>query len=802
MLNNYFKIITRNIAKNKFYSFINIFGLAVGISASTLIALFVVNELSYDNYHEKKEKIYRLTTVMDFNGKMDVALSNYAAAPTLQKEYPEVVSYARFFGGGREVEIKIGETIFNETNLWFTDSCVFSVFSYDFIHGDVNTALSAPNSIVIVSSLARKLFGKTDVLGTRLKLNNSFLTITGVISDPPKNSEIQINGLTSLSTLPQRFHDAYNEDWFRIGFYSYLLMNEPISPKSFKPKLAKLNETYVKPWAEANGVVASHDYSITPLSEVHFDVGHDYDLPKGNKNNIYMFTALALFLLLIAAFNYINLTLAQQSKRSKEVGVRKTLGASKKSLMRQFLIESLFFTSIAVILGLALTELFLEKFNALSGKDIHSSDIFNPQVIFFEIGILIFLGILAGAYPSLILSSLKPVTVLSSGKSQEGKIGLFRKSLILLQFLFSLFMISGTFLIGDQMEYMRSVNLGFDRKNLISINLPADTSDRRTIETWVEALSNDSRIVSYSRSSLPTGNSGELMFRIEKSNEMTETTVKCLFVDEHFIEVLNLSIREGRNFSRDFPTDRTSGFIVNQTAAESFGWKDKALNKRIQWGLLNNGQAQYDGNIIGTVNDFNFMSLHNPLEPLILCYNPNGGNNLSVRLASGNYSNTLKDLESSWNKILPDYPFDYSFFDQDLEQNYVEETKVFSVFTYFSAISIVLACLGLFSLLSFSIQTRAREIGIRKVLGASLANLSWIIAKDFFVLLCLAFAISTPLAYFLWNNWQQDFAYQAPLNIFSFILAYALTILLALLAVIYHSWKISKSNPIIALREE
>ncbi len=802
MYKNYFKIILRNIAKNKLYSFVNIIGLAVGISASTLIALFVIDELSYEKHNENLDRIYRVTTVMDFNGPMDVALTNMALAPTLKKDYPEVESYARFFGGNREVEIGFDKTIYSETNIWFTDSCVFDVFTYDFVTGDNKTALDNPNSIVLSNKLAQKIFGDSDCIGELLKMNNMNLTVTGVVNEPPNNSDIPVNALVSINTLPPGFHTVYNQDWFRVGFYTYLLMTEPISPASFKPKLDEVNKTYVEPWAEANDAYASHDYSLTPLSDVHFDTGHDYDMPKGNKTNIYMFIILAIFLLLIAAFNYINLTLAQQSKRSKEVGIRKTLGASKKSLIFQFLLESMLFTSIAVVLGLALTELFLSSFNELSGKDIHSLDLFQPSIIIIEVIILILLGVLAGSYPSFVLSSLKPVKVLSGSKSNQGGVGIFRKALILLQFAFSIFMISATFLIGDQMDHIQTMNLGFDRENLISVNLPSDTTSRKIIDPWVQELENNSNIKSYSRSELPTGGSSDLMFRVEKNNEMTESTIKCLFVDEHFVDVLGLDIKEGRNFSPDFQTDQQTAFIVNETAVKIFGWDDEALNKRVQWGLLENGQAANDGKVIGVVNDFNFLSLHNPLEPLIICFNPSGGRNLSIRLASGDYPNTLDQLESSWNELLPNYAFEYSFFDQDLEENYEDESKAYNVFSYFSIISIVLACLGLFSLLSFSIQSRAKEIGIRKVLGASMFNLSWIIVKDFFILLCFAFVAATPIAHMLWSDWKQEFAYQAPLQPMSLVLAFILTILLALISVAYHSWKISKSDPITALQEE
>ena len=802
MLKNYIKIIRRNLARNRFYAFINIIGLAIGISATTLIALYVEDELSYDEHHKNKERIYRLTSILDFNGEMDVALTNYAAGPTLQRDYPEVESYVRFYGGAQELELEINEVIYNQDQIYFTDSTLFDVFTYDLITGNPSTALVNPFSIVLTRSLAEKYYGSVDIVGEELRMNNSFLTVTAVIEDLPQNSEINARGFVSISSMPAGFHQVFEQDWFRISFYTYLLMSEPISPLAFEPKLDELNENYVKPWSAANGLDSEHDYMITPLADVHFDTGHDFDLPKGNTSHIYIFVVLAVFLLLIASFNYINLTLAQQSKRAKEVGIRKTLGATKKALIIQFLMESLLFTAFAIVLGLALTELFLGQFNAISGKEISSGDLLTPAIVLIELGVLLFLGVLAGAYPAFVFSSLKPVTVLSGGTSRSAGIGFFRKSLIMLQFLFSIFMIAGTFLIDDQMTYMREMNLGFDRENLVSVNLPSDTTALRTISPWIEELETNANVLGSSRTSLPTGSTGELMFRVEENGEMIESTVKCLFVDETFIEVLDLDLVQGRNFSPDFQTDQASAFIVNETAAQVFGWGDEPLNKRVQWGLEDNGQAQFDGNVIGMVNDFIFLSLHNPLEPLILCYNPNGGRDLSIRLASGDYTKTLEGLEASWNQMLPGQAFNYSFYDDDLQRNYEEEVKMYSVFTYFSIVSILLACLGLFALLSYSIQSRAKEIGIRKVLGANLGQLSWIIVKDFFILMCIAFVVAAPLVYLLWLRWLEDFAFQTDLNVWSLVVSFLFTLGLSAIAVAYHSWRISKSNPIIALREE
>ena len=740
MFKNKLKIIFRTLWQNKVYSFISILGLAVGLSGSSLIALYIQDEYAYDQHHENKDRIYRLTTVLDFNKKMDVAVTNLAAGPTLARDYPEVVSYARFFRPASEVEIQIEDQLFKENGLWMADSTVFEVFTYPLIQGDPKEALAVPMSIVLSESLANRLFGTNKALGEQIKLNNTFHTVTGIMKDIPSHSEIQASAFVSLNTLPFQARQNFNQDWFRISFHTYLLFNQAIDPLEFKPKLVELEKKYVQPWAEANGVLAGHDYSITPLSQVHFDNSHQFDLPKGNKTYIILFASLALLLLLIAAINYVNLALAQHRKRAKEVGVRKTLGASRNALTLQFLGESFLISLIAMVLALALTELFVEPFNSISGKDVTSLDIFKPKVLLTQLGILIFISFLAGSYPALILSGLKPISVLKGGAGPTAKVGIFRKSLILFQFLFSIFMITSTLLIGNQMKFFRSMDLGFDRENLISVRLPADTAVRRQLNPWVAQLDERTGISSHSSTSLPSGNTGELMFRIEQEGEMTEQTVRFLFVDDEFLEVMGLELLEGRNFSREFQTESRTAFLVNQTAASSFGWGADALNKRVQWGLLANGQAQNDGKVVGVINDFHFLSLHNPMEPLILCYRPRGGRNVSIRLAKGDYTATLDQLREEWSALVPGHAFDFSFFDQDLEQNYQNEERMYQVFVYFAGISIVLACLGLFALLSYTIETRKKEIGIRKVMGASTAQVSWVIVRDF----CPAFARSIP----------------------------------------------------------
>ncbi|MEZ4722781.1 MAG: FtsX-like permease family protein [Flavobacteriales bacterium] len=803
MIQNFLKITLRNLARNRSYAFISVFGLALGISSCLLIFMYVFDELSYDNYHEKGDRIYRLSIVNNFQGQMVTALSNYGAGPTLTNDYPEVENYVRFRGGNGEVQLMIDDKVFPETNIWLTDSTVFDVMSYNLLVGEKRTALVAPQTIVLTQSLKEKLFGSEDALGKQVKVNNTMATVTGVMADLPKNSDMPINGLLSMTTMPEQARATFLQDWFRIGFYTFILFDQKPDVSDFETKLKAFEEKYVQPWAEENQIVAGQEYKITPIEEVHFVQGLDFDLPKGNISYIWTFSLLAIFILIMASINYINLSLAQGAKRAKEVGVRKTLGAMKGDLMTQFLGESLLITVIAAVLGLAITELLMNTFNDVTGKTFTIAEVFNPTMMFTLIGIILLVGLLAGSYPALILSSFKPVRVLKGVIPNEGGVGTLQKSLILIQFVFSLFMITGTILIGDQMEFMRTMNLGFDRENVMIISLPADTNVGKRMPAWIEQLENSEGVVAVAHTNVPTGGgTAELMFRVERDGVLTEQNIKCFFADEHFVEVLGLDMLQGRNFNAEIATDETQAFIINDYAAKAFGWGDDALDKRMQWGLMANGQATNDGKVIGVMNNFHFLSLHKPMEPFVLCFNPGGMNMLTVRLAAGDFTKTIAAMEEEWNELAPNHEFNFNFLDELLDQNYQQEQSMGKLFNYFAVISVLIAALGLFALLSFSIQNRIKEIGIRKVLGASVANISWILVRDFFYLLLAAFALTTPVCIWLMNRWLEDFAYDTPLHPMSFVLALLLAIALAGITISYHVFRISKSDPINALRYE
>lgn len=795
------KIALRHLFKNKVYALISIFGLAIGISCCLLIALNVFHEMSFDQFHEKKERIYKINASLDFNGELNSALTSLAVGPTVQDEYPEVESYVRF-RNMNGITVSYEDKIFTESNLTLTDSTVFHVFDIELIKGDPVTALASPTSFVVSEAFAKKYFGDEDPMNKQLRLNNSTVSVSGIMKNQPDNTEFQYDAIGSLKAMPTQATQAFSQDWFRIGFHTYLLFKTPIVEQEFEEKMVAFEKKYVQPFVAQAGIVASIEYDIYPLSEMHFHNEKEYDLPKGDKTTLLIFSLLAIFILVIAAINFINLSMAQSAKRAKEVGVRKTLGVSRGQLLRQFISESIFITLIATIVGLSSVELLLGPYNELTGKFFTITDVFTPELLSTILVIVLLVGVGAGSYPAFVMSRYQPVKVLKGGPPPSKGIGGFRKILILVQFIFSLFMITGTLLIKDQMDFIASTNLGFDKENVVFLQLPADTAFRRKAPTLLNEIKNTAGIKGIATSAIPAGQTGQLMFRLEMNGALAERTVNFFWIDEQFYDLMGIDLIEGRNFSKEFATDGQQAFIINKTAARQFGWGDNAIGKRVQWGLQANNTATNDGKVVGVVEDFNFLSLHSPLEPLIMLFAPNGTGALTVKLEQGDYRDALASIEDKWMAMSNGQPFNFTFLDQALENNYRSEQQMQQVFSYFAIISVLVATLGLFALISFAVETKTKEIGMRKILGASILNISWIIVKDFFILLAIAFVITAPTNYYFMQKWLEDFAYQVPIPLLSFLTAFLIALVSSVLIVSFHTMKISRSNPINALRYE
>lgn len=803
MWKNYLKTTIRSLIRNRVYAGVSIVGLGLGVSCALLIALYITDELSYESTHKNTDRIYRAYVDLEMTEILHAGVSPIALGPTLVSDYPEFEASTRFIPAGHEATVRVEDKFYTEENIWFADSTFFDVFTFDFILGEPTTALSAPNSIVVSKSLAEKLFGSYDVLDTTFQVNNAFYTVTGVTEDPPLQTEVNFNALLSLSTWPQGYVQQASSDWYWLVGYTYFLSHQPLVDSDLDRIMADFKERYIVPFQESNGLEQDAFYSLKPLKGLHFYRDAEYDHPKGNLSYLYIFGVVGLFIVIIAGINFVNLSLAQSGKRSKEVGIRKTLGGSRVEIRRQFLSESLLVALLATLVGLALIEFLLPTFNDLSGKNFTFSSLFRGELLLSILLLWLTVGLLSGSYPAFVLSRFDPVRVLKGHLPSFGKIGVLRRALVVIQFTFSLLMIVGTLVVYQQMSFMRNRNLGFDGEQVMVLQMPNDTTVVNRGASLREELAQLPNVQYASLSTnFPGRLVGELLFRIEQDGALKERGIKFMTVDEHFLETYGIDLISGRNFRREGGTDATQAFIINETAAERFSWNDDALGKRMQWGISANDSASNDGRVVGVIEDFHFASLHNPIEPIALRYNPGNSRLLAVKLSSQDIPGAMQSVEKVWNMVNGGFPFDYKFVDEEFDALYRSEERMLTIFGYFSFISIFIAILGLFALSSFTIEQRIKEIGIRKILGASVSQIIQLISKDFMLLVAISVVISLPVAYVALQRWLQDFAYRIELSFFILLISAALAFVLAFLTVGYHSLRAARANPVNALRYE
>lgn len=804
MIKSYFKLALRHITKHKIYSFVSIIGLAFGICCAIFISLYVFDELSYDQFHEKKDRIYRIVETIDHNSEINAALTSLPVGPAYKADYPEVENFVRFMSMGNQMTVTVENKVFAENNFWLTDTTLFDVMSYKLLQGDAKTALRAPRSIILSEELAVKYFNTAEeAVGQKIRVGVREYDVTGVVENSRSNSDIVYSAFASITSLTQPQMDAFNQDWFRLAAYTFLLFNEPIEIEDFREKMDEFCARYIDPYVATFGDESSATFFLQPITKLHFDNSREYDLPKGNINFMYIFILLAVFILAIASINYINLSLSQSIKRAKEVGVRKTLGAYKSQISGQFLGESVLITIIAFVLGLALVEMLLSLFNEVTGKSFSFTAVFEPKMLTALILTVLSIGILSGVYPALVLSRFEAANVLRGNLPKLGKFGNLRRGLMLIQFIFSLFMIIGTISIYQQMTYMQEKDLGFDKDQVIIMQIPQDTAVFNKLTYFKSELLENPNIAGITGSgNMPGGRAGELMFRIEQDGQMQDKGIKVIPADENFLGLLGIDIVNGRGFSKDISTDVQQGFMINETAVRKFGWNENAVGKRIQWGLLADGQAQYDGKVVGVVEDFHFASLHNPLEPLVLLFRPNFSSSFSVKLEGGNIEEALTFLEDKWNEFASNHDFQFQFLDERIDQQYQSEKVLLSVFSFFALVSLTIAALGLFALTSFTVEQRIKEISVRKVLGAKIKDLTLLISKEFIILLLIAILIISPVAYFAIGYWLEGFVYKISVPIGSFFVAALLAFVITMITISYHIFILSRTNPARTLRTE
>ncbi|MGX1927961.1 ABC transporter permease [Flagellimonas sp. 2504JD4-2] len=803
MIKNHIKIAWRNLLKNKIYSFINIGGLAIGITACFMILQYVVFELSYDQFHVNKDQIYRIQQDRYDNGKLSTQWAGgaYAVGNSFSEQIPEIENYVKVIPSG-DIIVEVDNNPLKIDKVYFTQTSFFEIFSYDLIAGQSSAILDRPNTAAISESTAMQIFGTTDVVGQTLTLTGlRTYSITGVFKDMPQNTHLKANMLASYPTFLNVIgDDTPDTKWDWDGCLTYVVLSEGASPATVEAKFDPIVE------AQAGELLkrfnASVTYNLQPLADIHLNSNYMEEAePNGNGDMVYLLLGVALFIIVIAWVNYINLATARAVNRAKEVGVRKAIGSLRKQLIIQFFCESAVFNGIALLLAIVLMVISMTGFNQLSGQNI-SYTLFSE--IYFWIGLItIFIvGItLSGSYPAFVLSSFKPVEVLKGTVTSANQGQVLRKSLVIFQFAASLFLLIGSFIVYKQINYMRGQSLGINIDQTLVIKPPivSDSTYSNQKESFKMALLQYPLIEKAAVSSTVPGQDGGINaggIRLVSQSDSEQKQYRFIRVDHDFMDLFDTKVIAGRSFSKDFGADKST-VVFNRKGIRQLGFDnpEEAIGKEIEfWG------NQYI--IVGVIENFHQQSLHQAYEPLILCLVPDVYGYFSMKVKPEQVAQTLTLVQNEWDTFFPGNTFEHFFLDDHFNAQYVQDKQFGKVFTLFTLLAILVACLGLFGLASFTTLQRTKEIGIRKVLGASVVNILKLLYTEFGALLIISFIIAIPLAWIMANNWLDGYAFSISMHWSFFIWPFLLLMFIAMLTVSFQSLKASMANPIKSLRTE
>lgn len=796
MLKNLIKTSFRNILRDKAYSSINILGLTIGITSSIFLLLYILDELNYDKYHVNHESIYRVIThITEQDDDFTWVVAQIPFGPTVRDRYPEVEKAVRFIGMGR-VLYKKGDRKFYEEEIFATDSAVFEVFSYDFIDGDPATALHNPNSIVLTRDLAIKYFGSEHSVGESLEAGEEIFKVTGVIENVPKNSQFSFDGLISISSLDEQ---RRNGSWGNFGVFTYLYAPNLSNSVDFEDKLSEIYDEYCAPIFKQYGI--NFEYKLQRLTDIHLHSRYEGEADvNGDIRYIYIFAAVAAFMLIIASINYMNLATARSARRSREVGIRKVVGSYRFQLISQFILESLLLSIIAFILSLVLVLAILPFFNDLLDKEITMAFLFDPLIIAGLISIILFVGFLGGSYPAFYLSSFKPALVLKSKMTSRGGNAFLRKGLVILQFSISIIMLVCTWLVYDQLQYLAEKDLGFDKEHIIRMSLSTQEMQENYDALRAKLLDLPGVINVATASTSPGYGVGKNLINVEDQNgEMVERGIDMYAVDYDYISTLGFHILEGRDFSRDFPSDTSTAVIVTEAMADRMGW-DSALGKKFSF-MGGDGQEPEPMLVVGVLQDYHHASLYNIIEPILLLPRENL-RIMHIKIDGKSIKQELANIEKVWNEVQADQPFEYTFLDQEFQEQYHNDETRGQIFTVFAVLTMTLACLGLLGLASYTAEQRTKEISIRKVVGANIQSLIYLMSKEFISLIIISIIIGLPVAYYFMEKWLQNFAFAMDINWVSFLLVSVMALIITFGTVSYHTIRAALTNPVDALKEE
>ncbi|MBI9053675.1 MAG: ABC transporter permease [Bacteroidales bacterium] len=800
MLKSYFIIAVRNLIRQKGYFIINLLGLTIGLTACLLISFYVIDDLSYDKFHEKGDRIYRVGyQLKDPSGEIHKGVTTeYKLRELFVNYYNQIESFVRISTPGSFI-IKNGEIEFYQNNVSLVEKDFFNVFTYEWIMGDKETALNEPFSAVITESVSKKYFGDSIPIGKTLDLvtylGNAPIKITGVIKDMPNNSHFNLSIMASMESAKFIYNDMMLNNWGEMTGYSYILLPEKTSIES----LHELSEKFID---QTFGEDSYREMLFQPLFDIHLHSNTRFEIQaNGNIRNVIIFSIIAIFILLIATINYMNLATARSAKRSLEVGMRKILGAKRRNLVIQFIGEATLISFISVWLSIALSDILMPYFNQISNKQIDINWMNNLWIIILTILFSFIIGIVSGSYPAFYLSSFKPLKVLKERNKVSSSNSILRKGLIVSQFVISTLLIICTLVVFIQYKYMKNKPIGINPTNIVNVRHPGIEN----YQSFKQELLKNPLIKNVTASNKkPTRKlSSNLSYKAENVDSEGKS-IKIVTVDYDFFETLENKIIEGRSFSNKNSADQNSTFIINEQAMKEFGW-DNTLGKTFTTYTFSpdiDNWIERKGTIIGVAEDFHFESVHNEIVPVVYFIDENWRNWVSIKISSSNVSETMKFIKKTWDDLDVDVRYDPSFYEENLDSLYRAEKRFFILFIIFSSLAISIACLGIFGLASFTAEQKTKEIGIRKVMGASVTTIIKLINKEFLKLVLVSNIIAWPIAWYFMKNWLNNFTYRIDLSIWPFLLSGIIAIFIALASVSYQALKASSTNPVNALRYE
>ncbi|MEQ9425870.1 MAG: ABC transporter permease [Cyclobacteriaceae bacterium] len=799
MIKNFFIVAIRNLLRQKLNSLLNVLGLTIGIAAATLLLLYVNDELSYDGMHPLKDRMYRVNTIaIAQDTEMNVAQTMAPMGPVLKNDYPEVETYCRIQTISRELVTK-DDIQFFEENFYLADSTFFNVFNIKLLKGNPESALAEPNTIVLSQALAQKYFGDEDPIGKTIKTGAEewSRTVTGVMENPLSGTHIKPSGIISYLSIPE----GRRTFWGNINDYLYIVLQQGTDYKQFEQNFSVVFDKYINQLFSQFDAKAT--FHLTPFTDIHLNAG-DVDgqmEPGGSMAYVYTFSAIAFFILLIASINYMNMSTARAVHRAKEVGIRKVMGSHRRQLRSQFIVESILITALSAFLALIIVSLTIPVFNAVSGKAIPESFYMDYRFVSLYLFLSVAIGVIAGSYPALYLSSFKPALVLKGKKaSVSGNVGL-RKGLVIIQFSISLIMIICTAVVYDQLVFMNSKNLGFNKDQVLRISLNGSAAREKYPVLRSTFLQNSNIEAVGSGWASPGGENLNVQgIGVEtKNGNMIDKVFQSFVVDQYYLEALQIPVVQGRGFLETVGQDTTEAILVNQQMVKEMGW-DNPIGKKFNV-ILSEALDRRIVKVVGVIQDFHVRALQEPIEPLVLHLNLDNGLML-VRVKSENIDQTIKEIEAVWRDVVSNRPFEYSFLEQDFQDQYEQDQRRGEIFATFSGLTIFIACMGLFGLASYSSEVRKKEIGIRKVVGATITDILILMNKEFVKLVAISMLIAFPTAYYFMSGWLENFTFRVEISWFTFVISAFVTLIITLVTVGYHSLNAAVSNPSVSLKEE